>query len=113
SPVLTTKRPTTPEDTPLNGSILSASDYDPEGLPLKVSVMPLNGPAHGTITLQTDGKFSYTPDDNFYGQDTVKISVCDSSPVPACSNTEIIFTITPVNDAPVLTDKILARGHGA
>ncbi|MGC3945426.1 MAG: Ig-like domain-containing protein [Chryseolinea sp.] len=113
APIVSTKRPTTAEDTNSTGSVLAPTDADPEGLPLKVTTTPLNGPAHGQIVIQSDGKFTYTPDENYHGQDTVQVSVCDTSPVPACTNTELIFTITPVNDAPVLSDDVITGDRNA
>jgi gliding motility-associated-like protein len=52
--------------------------------------------------INTDGSYTYTPSQNFNGRDTVQVQVCDSNPVPACTTTDLIFTISPVNDAPVL-----------
>ena len=112
-PVVSVKRPVTAEDTKATGSVLSSTDVDPEGLPLKVATTPLGGPAHGQIVIHTDGTFTYTPDENYHGQDTVQVSVCDTNPVPACTNTELIFTITPVNDAPVLSDDVLTGDRNA
>jgi CSLREA domain-containing protein len=45
-----------------------ANDTDPEGDPLTAAVVV--GPAHGSLSLNADGTFSYTPAQNFYGTDT-------------------------------------------
>jgi len=108
NPVVTTKRPNALEDNVLQGSLLSSADSDPEGLALHVATTPLIGPEHGTLVIQADGKFTYTPNENYHGMDTVRVSVCDGGSIPACSNMDIIFTISPVNDAPVLSDNVVS-----
>ena len=113
APVVSTKYPGTLEDAALSGTLIGAPDIDPEGLPLKVNTTPIDGPSHGSIVIQADGKFTYTPEENYHGKDTVKVTVCDSNPVPACSNMDVIFTISPVNDAPVLVDVSISGERNA
>src|SRR5207248_1682007 len=58
-----------------------------------------SGPSHGTLTLNQDGSFTYTPAANFSGSDTFTYAlndgVVDSAPAT------VTITINPVNDAPV------------
>ncbi len=90
------------EDQPL---ILSApgilgNDTDPEGDAL--SAILVKAPTHGTLTIQSDGSFSYLPDHNFNGSDTFTYRVTDSK---LDSNVATVFiSVTPVNDAPVAND---------
>ena len=57
------------------------------------------GPAHGTLTLNADGSFTYTPDANFNGTDSFTYKANDGT---ADSNTATVtITVTAVNDAPV------------
>ncbi|HYR43605.1 MAG TPA: cadherin-like domain-containing protein, partial [Terriglobia bacterium] len=44
-----------------------ANDTDPQGRPLQAVL--IQGPAHGTLTLQTSGSFTYTPAANYSGPD--------------------------------------------
>jgi gliding motility-associated-like protein len=102
APSVTTKRSSLNEDFSFDGNVLNAGDNDPEGLPLKVNTLPIDGPLYGSITIRTNGTYTYTPSVNFNGVDTVKVEVCDTNPIPACSIVPLIFTVMPVNDAPVL-----------
>ena len=43
------------------------NDTDPEGLPLTARLV--SGPAHGTLTLNPNGSFTYTPAANYHGPD--------------------------------------------
>src|SRR5262249_7594571 len=54
---------------------LLANDKDADGDPLAAAL--LSGPAHGTLTLNLDGSFSYTPDANYSGADSFTYSVTD------------------------------------
>jgi VCBS repeat-containing protein len=92
---------TTAEDTPLNVTTpgVLGNDTDPEGNPLTATLVA--GPAHGTSTLNPNGSFSYTPAANYTGPDSFTYTANDGT---TSSNTATVaITVTPVNDAPVLT----------
>jgi VCBS repeat-containing protein len=82
------------EDTVIIGT-LSASDPDSEVLVYS----GVTQTAHGTVTVNGDGSFSYTPNANYNGPDSFTFKAYDGF---ADSNvaTESL-TINPVNDAPV------------
>jgi hypothetical protein len=83
------------EDTVLNNAV-TGSDVD--GLELEFE--PVAQPAHGTLSLQDNGGFTYTPALNFNGQDTFTYRILDDA--NASSNTATItINVTPVNDPPV------------
>ena len=65
----------------------------------------MSGPSNGSITINSDGTYSYTPNAGFNGQDTIIVSVCDNGlPLPAiCIYDTLIITVTPVNDGPEAT----------
>src|SRR6185312_9142966 len=54
---------------------------------------------HGTLTLNTDGSFSYLPALNFNGIDTFTYKATDGQAQSGIATATI--TVTPVNDAPV------------
>jgi len=89
---------TTPEDIPITICI-SVSDADGDTLDITSS---FNGPTNGTVSGIGNGDtcFTYTPDPNYNGQDTVSVVVCD--PYGGCDTVIVIITVTPVNDPPTL-----------
>jgi large repetitive protein len=73
------------------------SDADVDGNPLTASVV--SGPAHGSLMLNADGSFTYTPAPNFNGIDGFTYKANDGT---ADSNlASVTITVTAVNDAPV------------
>ncbi len=64
-----------------------------------LAVSVVSGPAHGSLTLNADGTFSYTHDGSETTTDSFTYKLNDGS---ADSNTATVsITVTPVNDAPV------------
>src|SRR5439155_26212835 len=61
---------TTPEDTtlPVTAPGVLANDTDVDGDPL--TAILVTGPAHGTLNLNNDGSFTYTPALNYNGPDS-------------------------------------------
>jgi hypothetical protein len=57
-----------------------------------------SGPSHGTVILNRDGSFRYTPQSNYNGSDSFRYSVWDGS--RQSSTVAVNLTVTPVNDAP-------------
>ena len=45
------------------------NDADPDAATTLTAVL-VSGPAHGTLTLNADGSFTYTPDANYSGPDS-------------------------------------------
>jgi VCBS repeat-containing protein len=64
------------------------NDSDPDGDPL--TAVQVTGPGHGTLSLNANGSFSYTPAADFAASD----GTLSSSPAT------VTITVTPVNDAP-------------
>src|SRR5439155_5590911 len=66
-----------------------------------LSAVLVSGPSHGTLSLSSDGSFTYTPAANYNGGDSFVYQVNDGT---ADSNLATVsLTITAVNDAPVAT----------
>jgi VCBS repeat-containing protein/autotransporter-associated beta strand protein len=89
-----------------------ANDTDIENDPLTAVLASL--PAHGIVTLNPDGSFTYTPNDNFFGIDTFTYFAFDGKTNSATPAT-VTITVNPIVDAPttaddsfsVLEDKVL------
>jgi gliding motility-associated-like protein len=101
-PIITNNSYTLTEDDTLTDNFLQNGDIDPDGTVLSAIQNPVSGPLHGTIEYDSTGSFTYIPDENYYGLDTIVIQVCDSGfPLPVlCGFDTLFITITPVNDAP-------------
>jgi VCBS repeat-containing protein len=56
-----------------------ANDQDDDGDDLTVSLVADKGPTHGTLNLDTDGSFTYRPDNGFAGIDTFSYRVSDGN----------------------------------
>src|SRR5205823_3168689 len=87
----------TAEDTALTvntaaGLLTHASDIDGDLL----SAVLVSGPSHGTLTLNSNGSFTYTPAANYNGSDSFVYQVNDGT---ADSNLATVsLTITAVNE---------------
>src|SRR5207249_1706644 len=78
-----------------------ANDSDVDGDPL--AAVLVSGPSHGTLTLNTDGSFTYTPAADSYGPDGFAYRAKDPTGAPSNLAT-VSLTVNPVNDAPVAAD---------
>src|SRR5213076_1480574 len=89
----------TAEDTALNlaapGVLANDSDVDGDTL----SAVLVSQPTHGSLTLNTNGSFSYLPAANYNGPDSFTYKANDGQADSGIATVSI--TITGVNDAPV------------
>ncbi len=75
------------------------NDKSPAGNPLTAKLV--TGPSHGTLVLNANGSFTYTPAANYNGSDGFTYKSTDGTFTSAA--TPVTLTITPVNDAPSYT----------
>ncbi|HCG7163534.1 TPA: tandem-95 repeat protein, partial [Vibrio parahaemolyticus] len=68
-----------------------------------VSLDAENGPKNGTVIVNSDGAVTYTPNDNYVGEDTFTYVVTSGG---VSESTTVEVNVTPVNDAPVAKDDI-------
>lgn len=73
-----------------------ANDSDPDSVETAVLVTDVSD---GTLTLNADGSFTYTPDANFDGADSFTYRAVDGNTQSALAT--VTIDLTPVNDAPV------------
>jgi uncharacterized repeat protein (TIGR01451 family) len=104
------------EDQPLSLAApgLLANDSDPDNLPpinpwagMAVDPTPVSGPtpAGGSLTLNNDGSFSFTPAANFNGPVTFEYRVCDDPPAMlSCDTAVVTLNVNPINDPPLAVD---------
>ena len=71
---------------------------------LTIQLVPGGGTTNGTLALNANGSFTYTPSPNFSGTDTFSYRAIDNGTPPAQSApATVTITVTPVNDPPVAT----------
>jgi VCBS repeat-containing protein len=73
------------------------NDSDPDGNTL--SAVLASGPSHGTLTLNANGSFTYTPAANYNGSDSFTYRASDGTSNLAT----VTLTVTATNDAPTVT----------
>ncbi|MGN6109549.1 MAG: tandem-95 repeat protein, partial [Kofleriaceae bacterium] len=100
APVAVDDAVTTPEDTAVVITNLTANDTDVDGPALSVTAVA--NATHGTVSL-SGGAVTFTPALNFNGNATVEYPVTDGS---RPDDGLVTVTVTPVNDAPVAVDDI-------
>ena len=95
APVGTTQALTTSEDT-VKIITLTGTDVDGDTLSYSIDSQPSNG----SVTL-SGATATYTPEVNYYGDDSFTFTVNDGTVDSAAST--VMITVTAVNDAPVIT----------
>src|SRR5204862_283771 len=89
----------TPEDTTLNvlatGVLANDSDVDGDSL----NAIVVSPPAHGSLTLNTSGSFSYVPAANYNGPDSFTYKANDGQADSRIAT--LTSPATGLNDAPV------------
>jgi gliding motility-associated-like protein len=97
SPTGTGDTRSTPEDTPVNGSV-SGSDIDGDVL----TYTKATDPSHGTVTVNsTTGGYTYTPDTDYNGPDSFTITITDGN--GGSTTVTVNITVSAVNNAPTGT----------
>ena len=83
---------------PALGGVLD-NDTDGDGDALRAVLV--SGPANGSLNLNADGTFSYTPDPNWAGTDSFTYKTNDGISDGIAATVSIV--VNPVNDAPIRT----------
>jgi VCBS repeat-containing protein len=77
-----------------------ANDVDPDGDPL--SAVLVSGTTSGSLALNSDGTFTYTPNANFNGTDSFTYRATDGADTSNVAT--VTITVNAVNDLPVAAD---------
>jgi Ca2+-binding RTX toxin-like protein/acid phosphatase family membrane protein YuiD len=95
------------EDTPLTIAVadLVSNDTDVDGDVLLFSTI-VEEPTYGALVNNGDGTLTYTPNANFNGSDSFTYEVSDGH--GGFSVATAVINVSPVNDAPLLADTIVA-----
>jgi hypothetical protein len=106
APIAQNDATTTPESTPVNGSVAgNDSDLD-AGQTLTFA--KLTNPINGSVVFNTDGTFTYTPTTAFVGRDSFTYQVCDNGSPVMCTTATSVIVVTASgvneNDKPIAGD---------
>ncbi len=105
APVASSGSFATAEDTAFSGNLPAATDVDGDALTYAAGS---TAPAHGTVVVNSDGSFTYTPTANFNGSDSFTYAVSDGT---ATVERTMTVTVAPVNDAPVASSGSFATAE--
>ncbi len=74
------------------------SDIDGDAL----SIVSFTAPEHGTLVVNDDGSYTYTPDSNYSGDDSFTYTISDGN--GGFSTATVNLTVDPANDNPIAVD---------
>ncbi|MEM8672094.1 MAG: DUF2341 domain-containing protein, partial [Planctomycetota bacterium] len=86
------------------GGILD-NDSDVEGS--AVTAVLVSGPSNGSLTLNSNGSFDYTPDADFSGTDSFTYTANDGTVDSGIAT--VTITVNPINDSPVILNNSTAE----
>jgi CSLREA domain-containing protein len=89
-------------ETSSSGVLKNDTDLDSDTLSV-AQPRPVSGPSHGTLTLNSEGSFSYTPNSNFNGSDSFTYKATDGN--GGEDTATVTITVNPANDAPVANNQ--------
>jgi VCBS repeat-containing protein len=98
---------TTDEDSILNASV-ATNDSTTSGGNLTYAVA--TGVTHGTLSLNANGSFTYTPSANYNGSDSFTYTVTDAASGESATRT-VSLGVTPVNDGPTTSNLTLTTAE--
>lgn len=107
SPVAVDDMATIGEGRTLYGTSLLANDSDPDGNILTINTIQVSGPSHGTLLINPNGTYVYTPDMHYIGTDVFTYQVCDNGMPSLCATATVTINVTLFYRAPVAIDDIV------
>ena len=87
-----------------------ANDFDPDGDPLSVASFIYEG--GGTLVLNDDGTFSFTPKQGFAGQDSFTYSAADPEAGALLSQANVTITVNPAELPPPVVMPFITAAPG-
>lgn len=114
APVLREDAATVNQGEVLNGDNLLANDTDPEDNAITINTTPVSDVSSGTLVINTDGTFTYTPNADFFGVDEFTYQACDDGIPSLCSAATVSIIVVEkeiVNLAPIAQDDAYETGR--
>ncbi|WP_372776678.1 tandem-95 repeat protein, partial [Mangrovibacterium sp.] len=73
------------------------NDSDPDGNQISVTTV-ISEPQNGVLAINPDGTFTYTPNQDYFGDDSFVYEVCDDFSSPMCDQATVILRRDSDND---------------
>ena len=93
------------------GPGLLQNDYDADGDPISLVTPAAGGPANGTLSLYSDGTFTYVPNPNFTGNDSFTYVVSDGITTSAPATVTLNVHGDTAQSPPVAGTNLFAVAH--
>jgi hypothetical protein len=90
----------TPLNIPVSGSVRS-NDIDPEANVQTVTAQNTTIPGKGTLSLATDGSYTFTPVSGFSGPVNYPYQICDNGSPSVCTNATLYLLVFPSASLPL------------
>jgi uncharacterized repeat protein (TIGR01451 family) len=103
----------TPVNTPVPGNVRTNDLTDP--LTLVVTTTPVINAKHGSISLNPDGSYIYTPQNGYVGKDSIQYQVCKQNNPLVCDVAWLRITITqpPISQIDLALTKTVSKAQPA
>lgn len=100
TPRLANDSVTTDEDVAAVITVLS-NDIDIDGTLDTATLTITQQPVSGTLSINSDAEITYSPNENFHGNDQFSYNINDNNGAASTSDATVLITIISINDAPV------------
>jgi gliding motility-associated-like protein len=92
------------EDATLSANILE-NDFDTDNH--QITLFEISTSVYAQVEMSTNGDIVYTPNQNYFGTDSLTYVIYDSGTPRKYDTSLVKFNILPVNDAPIVNDMAL------
>ena len=93
----------------LSGTVVN-NDVDIDSGTLTTTIVSTT--SSGTLTLNADGTFTYTPNQGFLGVDSFVYTLCDDGVPPLCDTAIAFIKVTLMNHPPIAIDDVATGVDG-
>lgn len=100
-------------NTPVSGNV-KTNDSDPQGNPQTVTAGTFPVTGAGSLVLNSDGSYTFTPTAGFVGSVNIPYTICDNGIPQACAKATLYINVTVPCTKPILSvQNIVCSGVGS